>query len=88
MINSAGRPERKEGFSGPLEPAVGSSHDSKVSLFCTSTRTLIRVEGETSEPFVSGDAVAQLVNGGLNAVVGSEEAQRESLPRASTTKGG
>ncbi|UBU14574.1 hypothetical protein [Nonomuraea gerenzanensis] len=88
MVDSEGRLEREEGFSGPLEPAVGSSHEDKVSLFCTSTRMLVRVEGETAEPFVSGDAVAQVVNGGLNAVVGTEEALRESLPRADVTRGG
>ncbi|NRQ34009.1 hypothetical protein HII36_19440 [Nonomuraea sp. NN258] len=88
LINSEGRPERDKGFSGPVEPAVGTSHENKVSLFCASTRMLIRVEGETSGPFVSGDAVANLVSGGLNAVVGPEEARWESLPGASVTRGG
>jgi hypothetical protein len=49
---------------------------------------LIRVEGETSKPFAFGNAVAQLFNGGLNAVVGSQEAQKESLPGATVTRGG
>ncbi|AWS41735.1 hypothetical protein [Streptosporangium sp. 'caverna'] len=88
MIRSEGQPAREEGFSGPVEPAVGSSSESKVSLFCTPTRMLIRVEGETSKPSVSGDAVAQLFNGGLNAVVGSQEARQESLPGATVTPGG
>ncbi|WP_371779690.1 hypothetical protein [Streptosporangium subroseum] len=88
MTRSEGQPVREEGFSGPMEPAVGSSSESKVSLFCTPTRMLIRVEGETSKPFVSGDAVAQPFNGGLNAVVGSQEAQKESLPGATVTRGG
>lgn len=88
LTRSEGRPERPAGFSGPTEPAVSTSYGNKVSLFCTPTRMLIRVSGETSQPFVSGDAVAQLVDGGLNAVVGSEEALRESLPRATVTRGG
>ncbi|MFI6598683.1 hypothetical protein ACIBHX_20695 [Nonomuraea sp. NPDC050536] len=88
MTKSEGQPGREEGFSGPVEPAVGISSESKVSLFCTPTRMLIRVKGETSKPFVSGDAVAQLFNGGLNAVVGSREAQKESLPGATVTPGG
>ncbi|WP_327581455.1 hypothetical protein OHA25_36475 [Nonomuraea sp. NBC_00507] len=88
LTTSEGHPGREVGFSGPMEPAVGSSSESKVSLFCTPTRMLIRVEGETSKPFVSGDAVAQPVNGGLNAVVGSREAQKESLPGATVTPGG
>ncbi|MET8049261.1 hypothetical protein ABZU75_16850 [Streptosporangium sp. NPDC005286] len=88
LTKSEGDPGREEGFSGPVELAAGSSSEGKVSLFCTPTRMLIRVEGETSKPFVSGDAVAQLVNGGLNAVVGSQEAQEESLPGATVTRGG
>ncbi|MGP3915849.1 hypothetical protein ACTWQA_29515 [Nonomuraea sp. 10N515B] len=48
----------------------------------------VAVEGEASKPFVSGDAVAQPVNGGLNAVVGSREARKESLPGATVTPGG
>ncbi|TLP62489.1 hypothetical protein [Microbispora triticiradicis] len=88
MTKSEGRSERPEGFSGPVEPAVSSVYGTKVSLFCTLTRMLIRVSEETSQPFVSGEAVAQLVNGGLNAVVGSAEAQRESPPRATVTRGG
>ncbi|WP_157518664.1 hypothetical protein [Herbidospora mongoliensis] len=88
MTESEGEPSRDEGFSGPTEPAVGSSSESKVSLFCTPTRMLIRVEGETSRPFISGEAVAQLVDGGLNAVVGSQEAREESLPGANVTPGG
>ncbi len=88
MTKSEGNPQREEGFSGPVEPAVGISRESKVRLFCTPTRMLIRVEGQMSEPSVSGDAVAQPVNGGLNAVVGSWEAQKESLPGATVTPGG
>ncbi|MER7366472.1 hypothetical protein [Nonomuraea wenchangensis] len=88
LTESAGQPSREDGFSGPMEPAAGVSSESKVSLFCTPTRMLIRVTGETSKPFVSGDAVAQLFRGGLNAVVGSPQAQRESLPGATVTPGG
>lgn len=88
LTKSEGRSERPEGFSGPVEPAVSSVYGTKVSLFCTPTRMLIRVSEETSQPFVSGEAVAQLVDGGLNAVVGSAEAQRESLPGATVTRGG
>lgn len=88
LTKSEGQPDREDGFSGPVEPAAGSSHESKVTLFCTPTRMLIRVDGETAGPFVSGDAVAQVVDGGLNAVVGSERARRESLPHATVTKGG
>ncbi|ETK30911.1 hypothetical protein [Microbispora sp. ATCC PTA-5024] len=88
LTESEGQPEREEGFSGPVEPAVVTSSEDKVRLACTPTRMLIRVEGETSHPFVSGDAVAQPVNGGLNAVVGSPEAQKESLPGATVTRGG
>ncbi|MEU4511172.1 hypothetical protein AB0G05_16905 [Nonomuraea wenchangensis] len=88
LTDSSGQPSRDDGFSGPMEPAAGVSSESKVSLFCTPTRMLIRVTGETSKPFVAGDAVAQLFRGGLNAVVGSPQAQRESLPGATVTRGG
>ncbi|GLX93900.1 hypothetical protein [Herbidospora sp. NBRC 101105] len=87
LTKSEGGLERPEGFSGPVEPTV-SAYGTKVRLFCTPTRMLIRISGETSEPFVSGDAIAKLVNGGLNAVVGSAEAQMESLPDATVTRGG
>ncbi|NUW43896.1 hypothetical protein [Nonomuraea rhodomycinica] len=85
--SDAGDPAREDGFSGPEEPEVGSSNEGKVGLFCTPTRMLIRVEGETSKPSVSGHAVAQVFNGGLNVVVGTREAQRESLPGATVTPG-
>lgn len=88
LTESEGHLEREEGFSGPVEQAVGVSSENRVSLFCTPTRMLIRVERETSNPFVSGDAVAQVVDGGLNAVVGSPEARMESLPGATVTRGG
>ncbi|MEU6726725.1 hypothetical protein ABZ917_23740 [Nonomuraea wenchangensis] len=87
LTESSGEPSRDDGFSGPMEPTAGVSSESKVSLFCTPTRMLIRVTGETSRPFVSGDAVAQLFRGGLNAVVGSRQAQQESLPGATVTPG-
>ncbi|MGW5157330.1 hypothetical protein ACWEPN_17825 [Nonomuraea wenchangensis] len=88
LTESSGHPSRDDGFSGPMEPATGVSSEGKVSLFCTPTRMLIRVTGETAQPFVSGDAVAQLFRGGLNAVVGSRQAQQESLPGATVTPGG
>ncbi|MEV4807204.1 hypothetical protein AB0K18_45015 [Nonomuraea sp. NPDC049421] len=88
LTRSQGHPARQQGFSGPMEAAVSGSRESEASLFCTRSRMLIRVEGQTSEPFVSGDAVAQIVDGGLNAVVGPQEAQRESLPRAAITVAG
>ncbi|MFD0467851.1 hypothetical protein ACFQ0B_05700 [Nonomuraea thailandensis] len=88
LTGSQGQPKREDGFSGPVEPAAAVSHEGEVSLFCTPTRMLIRVEGQTSQPFVSGDAAGQIVNGGLNAVVGSPEALYESLPRATVTRGG
>ncbi|MEV4398685.1 hypothetical protein [Nonomuraea sp. NPDC049607] len=86
--SDAAEPTREDGFAGPAEPEVGGAHESKVSLFCTPTRMLIRVEGETSKPSVSGNAVAQVYKGGLNAVVGTPEARRESLPGATVTPGG
>ncbi|MFF4624254.1 hypothetical protein [Nonomuraea jabiensis] len=85
--SDGGDPTREDGFSGPEEPEVGGSSEGKVGLFCTPTRMLIRVEGETSKPSVSGHAVAQIFNGGLNVVVGTREAQRESLPGATVTPG-
>ncbi|MCK2213089.1 hypothetical protein MF672_004645 [Actinomadura sp. ATCC 31491] len=88
LTRTEGDPARPDGFSGPTERASGVSSESKVTLFCTPTRMLIRVEGETRKPSVSGDAVAQVVGGGLNAVVGTEEARRESLPGATVTRGG
>lgn len=88
LTANQGHPARQQGFSGPMEAAVSGSRESEASLFCTRTRMLIRVEGQTSDPFVSGDAVAQIVDGGLNAVVGPQEAQRESLPRAPITVAG
>ncbi|GII33856.1 hypothetical protein [Planotetraspora mira] len=88
LTKSEGHLERPEGFSGPVEPAASSAYGTKVYLFCTPTRMLIRISGETSQPHVSGDAVAQLVNDGLNAVVGSMEAQIESLPHPTVTRGG
>ncbi|MFI9592787.1 hypothetical protein [Nonomuraea sp. NPDC052265] len=81
-------PTQEDGFSGPGEPQVGGAQESKVTLFCTPTRMLIRVEGETSKPSVSGNAVAQIYRGGLNAVVGTPEARRESLPGATVTPAG
>ncbi|GAB1818513.1 hypothetical protein [Herbidospora sp. RD11066] len=88
LTKAEGQTTRENGFSGPLESAAATSMQSEVSLFCTPTRMLIRVDGQTSKPFVSGDAAAQVVNGGLNAVVGSEAALQESLPAANITKGG
>ncbi|MGR6924190.1 hypothetical protein ACU635_58840 [[Actinomadura] parvosata] len=88
LTRSEGQPQRADGFSGPMEPAASTTHESKVTLTCTPTRMLIRVKGETQDAFVSGDAVAKPVNGGLNAVVGTPEAQSESLPGAAVTRGG
>ncbi|MEV0147071.1 MULTISPECIES: hypothetical protein [unclassified Nonomuraea] len=87
LTMSEGDPEREDGFSGPEEREVGSSSEGKVGLFCTPTRMLIRVKGETSKPSVRGHAVAQIFKGGLNAVVGTRQAQRESLPGATVTPG-
>ncbi len=87
LTRSEGGPMRPDGFSGPVEPTVTAS-SSKAALFCTPTRMLIKVFGETSEPFVNGAAVGQVVDGGLDVVVGDEEALWESLPRATLTPGG